>query len=63
LDPCMHKTLDFLGEQRTDEGVNSYYKCRDCGATLVITPSRSAFALKDAPGRNPHASPGRQGES
>lgn len=42
---CKHQTLDHMGEQKTDEGVNSYYKCRDCGSLLVVTPSRKVVGI------------------
>lgn len=42
---CKHQTLDHLGNQKTDEGVNSYYKCRACGNLLVVTPSRKVVGI------------------
>ena len=43
--PCKHETLDHLGNQKTDDGVNSYYKCRACGSLLVVTPSRKVVGI------------------
>jgi hypothetical protein len=43
--PCKHESLEFVGEQRTDEGVNSYYKCKNCGTMLVMTPSRQVYGI------------------
>ena len=42
---CKHESLEYLGEQKTDEGVNSYYKCKSCGAMLVMTPSRQVIGI------------------
>ena len=36
---CRHETTEYVGEQKTDDGVNSYRRCRDCGMLLVATPS------------------------
>ncbi len=43
---CRHGSLEFVGEQKTDEGVNAYYKCKDCGDLLVVTPSRRVIGVK-----------------
>jgi hypothetical protein len=51
---CRHETLAFVGEQRTEDGVNSYYKCKKCGALLVVTPSRQVIGI---PGVNPQGQP------
>lgn len=42
---CRHLSLDYVGEQKTEEGVNSYYKCKACGMLLVMTPSRKVFGV------------------
>jgi hypothetical protein len=42
---CRHESLDYVGEQKTDEGVNSYYKCKSCGMMLVMTPSRKVIGI------------------
>ncbi len=42
---CKHESLEFVGEQRTDEGANSYYKCKACGTLLVMTPSRKVVGI------------------
>ncbi|MCS7096814.1 MAG: hypothetical protein RMK50_07140 [Nitrososphaerota archaeon] len=34
---CSHGEVEFLGEQSGDKGVNRYYKCRKCGAVLVLS--------------------------
>ncbi len=46
MSPCRHESLEFVGEQKTDEGVNAYYKCKACGDLLVVTPSRSVIGVK-----------------
>lgn len=43
---CRHQTLDFVGEQKTDEGVNAYYTCKSCGMLLVVTPSTQVLGVK-----------------
>ncbi len=55
---CAHKTLDFVGEQRTDDGVNAYYTCKDCGDMVIITPSRKVIGLKGVQGSGPAPSVG-----
>jgi hypothetical protein len=46
LPECKHADLEFVGEKKTDEGVNSYFRCRACKAVMVVTPERKAFTLK-----------------
>ncbi len=50
---CKHESLEYVGEQKTDVGVNSYYKCRSCGMMLVMTPSHQVIGIpgvqSDAP--------------
>jgi len=36
---CRHETLEYVGDQKTDDGVNSYKRCRNCGMLFVMTPS------------------------
>jgi len=36
-DECKHE-LEFLGEQKTEEGANRYYRCRLCGDVFVFPP-------------------------
>jgi hypothetical protein len=45
---CAHGDLKYIGEQRDDEGVNSYFECRLCGALVVTTPNRQVFAVEGA---------------
>ena len=49
---CKHVSLEFMGEQKTEEGVNSYYKCKACGTLLVVTPSRRVIGVPGVQ-RNP----------
>ncbi len=51
---CKHESLEYVGEQKTEEGVNSYYKCKACGMLLVMTPSRKVFGI---PGAQPRSLP------
>ncbi len=51
---CKHETLEFVGNQKTDEGVNAYYKCKICGTLLIMTPSRQVYGI---PGAGPEHHP------
>ena len=42
---CKHESLEFVGEQKTDDGVNSYYTCKACGELLVVTPTRKVIGI------------------
>jgi hypothetical protein len=42
---CPHDSLKPIGEQRTDEGMNSYFKCKKCGSLVVVTPARNLIAV------------------
>ncbi len=44
--PCKHESLSYAGEQKTDDGVNSYYQCRSCGTLLIMTPSRKLIGIR-----------------
>lgn len=48
MSACKHDTLEHIGEQKTDDGVNSYYRCKACGTLLVLTPSRKVFGIHPA---------------
>ena len=57
MSSCQHRTLEFVGKQKTDEGVNVYYKCTHCGDMLVVTPGQKVIGLKgvtqgSSPNRN-----------
>jgi hypothetical protein len=43
--PCPHMKLDFVGEQKSDDGVNAYYRCHACGDLLVVTPANKVLAV------------------
>ena len=45
---CKHESLEFVGDQKTDDGVNTYYKCKACGTMLVMTPSRQVIGIPGA---------------
>ena len=56
---CKHETLEFVGNQKTDDGVNAYYKCKACGTLLIMTPSRKVYGI---PGVHPeHPATGKKG--
>ncbi len=46
MSECKHVSLEYIGEQRTDEGVNTYFRCTKCGNLVVTTPERTVFAIK-----------------
>ena len=46
MSQCRHESLGYVGEQKTDDGVNAYYKCKACGDLLVVTPSRKVIGIK-----------------
>ncbi len=45
MPPCKHESLEFVGEQKTDDGVNSYYRCKACGTLLVMMPSHKVLGI------------------
>ena len=45
LQTCKHENLEFVGNQKTEEGVNAYYKCTACGTLLIMTPSRQVYGV------------------
>lgn len=45
---CRHESLEYVGEQKTDDGVNSYKRCRNCGMLLVLTPSGKLIGIPGA---------------
>ncbi len=50
---CRHGSLEYVGEQKTDDGSNSYRRCKDCGMLLVLTPSGKLIGV---PGARPEQS-------
>jgi len=55
MSACQHRTLEFVGEQKTDDGVNAYYRCTSCGDMLVVTPGQKVIGLKGvAQGSSPN---------
>ena len=42
---CKHESLEYVGEQKTDVGVNSYYRCKSCGMMLVMTPTKQVIGI------------------
>jgi hypothetical protein len=52
---CKHESLQYVGEQKTEEGVNSYYTCKSCGSLLVMTPSRKVIKIAGARSGTPPA--------
>ena len=52
---CKHANLEFVGNQKTDDGVNAYYKCKSCGILLIMTPSRQVFGVRGVQPEHPPA--------
>ena len=50
---CRHESLEYVGDQKTDDGVNSYRRCKNCGMLLVLTPSGKLIGI---PGAKPDQS-------
>ncbi|MDE1852148.1 MAG: hypothetical protein KGI38_00155 [Thaumarchaeota archaeon] len=55
---CKHEALGHVGEQKTDEGVNSYYRCKSCGMLLVMTPSRQIIGIPGVQSGHSSSEPG-----
>jgi hypothetical protein len=57
MPPCRHESLEYVGEQKTDDGVNSYRRCKNCGMLLIMTPSGKLIGVpgveqgQSAPGK------------
>lgn len=34
---CNHGEVEFLGEQKSEYGVNKYYRCLKCGNILILS--------------------------
>ncbi|HUK79364.1 MAG TPA: hypothetical protein VLU91_01725 [Nitrososphaerales archaeon] len=59
MDDCKHEHLEYQGDQKTDAGVNSYYRCKSCGMLLVLTPTGKVIGVKGVqPGRPPQVKRG-----
>ena len=48
---CKHPETEFVGEQKTDDGVNVFRRCRACGEVLVVTPEHKVIGIQ---GTNEH---------
>ena len=54
---CRHESLEYLGDQKTDNGVNAYRRCKNCGVLLVMTPGGKLIGI---PGVKPDQPPGKR---
>ena len=43
---CKHTDLEFVGEQKTDNGVNTYFRCKACKEVIIMTPERKVVGIK-----------------
>ena len=43
---CPHKDTEYIGQEKSDDGINVYRKCRACGAVLVVTPTGKTIAIR-----------------
>jgi len=46
---CKHADLEFVGEQKTENGVNTYFRCKACREVVIVTPERKAVGIKGRP--------------
>jgi hypothetical protein len=58
---CRHESLEFVGDQKTDDGVNIFYKCTACGDLLVVTHAKAVYGVKGV--ERQHASSSGRRES
>jgi len=54
---CKHESTEYIGEQKTDDGVNIYRRCKFCGLYLVLLPTGKLIGIKGVP---PQFTPGKQ---
>ncbi len=59
---CKHESLEYIGEQRTEEGVNTYFRCTKCGSLVVTTPERTVFSVEGVKPGMASATAGRKGK-
>lgn len=45
MSDCKHPELEFLGNQKTDDGQNTYMKCKVCGDLVVVMPGNRGFSV------------------
>ena len=43
---CSHSDLEYIGEQKTDKGTNTFFRCKGCGEVVILTPEKKAFGVK-----------------
>jgi transcriptional regulator NrdR family protein len=46
---CKHESTEYIGEQKTDDGVNIYRRCKSCGIYLVLLPTGKLIGIKAVP--------------
>ena len=46
---CRHESTEYVGEQKTDDGVNIYRRCKSCGMYMVLLPSGKLLGIKGVP--------------
>jgi len=45
-DDCQHGDVEFLGTEKAGSGVNRYYRCRKCGAVLILSDENVLYEVK-----------------
>jgi hypothetical protein len=50
---CKHENLEYQGDQKTDAGVNTYYRCKACGLLLVLTPTGKVIGVRGVQSDHP----------
>jgi hypothetical protein len=43
---CEHRELEFIGDEKHEDGVNKYYKCKACGDVIVFTAAGKMVHVK-----------------
>ena len=43
---CKHLELEFVGDQKTEDGINTYYRCKSCHDILFVTPQQKTYRIK-----------------
>ncbi|MCS7146269.1 MAG: hypothetical protein RMJ28_01890 [Nitrososphaerota archaeon] len=38
VEKCRHEEVEFLGSQRTEGGLNLYFRCKRCGDVIIVLP-------------------------
>jgi ribosomal protein S26 len=45
---CSHQDVELLGEEKAGKGVNRYFRCKKCGAVLILSEDNVLYQVKKA---------------